>query len=826
MGPGEADFREDETCRRFVVPALTWAGWSADQVLDEYPITAGKIQAAARFFERGHPLRADYALEYTPGFVIGIVEAKRTRRNAGDGIEQAKRYATLLDVPFAYATNGILIYEIDLATGLITQRAGFPTPAELWERYRAAKGITDGLDSELTSTAFNEDLRNWDNSPKVPRYYQRIAVNRTLHEIAAGRDRILLVLATGTGKTMVAFQVVAKLWRSSWTGGRHPRVLYLADRNVLIDQPKDEYFSQVFGDAVWKLGGGEAKRGRNIYFALYQSLEQGDEQALFEAFPRDHFDLIIVDECHRGSAAEASRWRRILDHYAPAVQIGMTATPISDADRDTFGYFGNPVYTYSLAQGIEDGFLAPYRVRKVGLNVDLSGWRPEPGQRDIFGRDIPDELYGPRDYERVLAILDRTEQAAVSITEILIRAEEPGRMGKTIVFCENNDHANRMRIALNNANADLVQQYPSYVFRITDDDGPAGRASLDEFKRLDTDEPVIAVTSRLLTTGVDLPAVRNIVLFRRIGSAPEFKQIVGRGTRVAEGIGKFTFDIIDFVDATRLFNDPAFDGPPLRVIREEVDADGRLIESDEQDAGQDAAEPSEDGDEMVREPESGYESQDGGTADNGGSGETGGADGDDAARIRARAPRLYVDGVEVFVWGEGFYVADSRSGRLRLVEYRQYVRDRLLTLNLSAEDLRGQWAQSRSRAELSRLLREQGIEIRELAERLGNPEADPLDLMLNLAWQLPVLSRAERARRVRLNHGAFLDSFTPEARQVLEAILEKYAAYGIDEVSPTVLRVPPFTAMGSPSELAARFGDSQRMREALDALGQHIYDVA
>lgn len=826
MGAGGADYLEDETCRRFVLPALDRAGWAQDQVIAEYPITAGKIQPGARFYERDHPLRADYALEYTPGLVIGIVEAKRTRRNAGDGIEQAKRYASLVDAPFAYATNGSIFYEIDLATALITERADFPSRSELWARYRVARGIGSGLDSELIGSPFDESLRNWDNSPKVPRYYQRAAVNRTLHAIAEGRDRVLLVLATGTGKTLVAFQIVAKLWRSSWTGGRRPRVLYLADRTVLIDQPKDDYFSQVFGDAVWKLGGGEARRGRNIYFALYQSMEAGDEHTLFEAFPSDHFDLIIVDECHRGSASNTSRWRRILDHYAPAVQIGMTATPITDADRDTYGYFGNPVYTYSLAQGIEDGFLAPYRVRKVGLNVDLSGWRPDPGQQDKYGQDIPDELYGPKDYERVLAILERTDLAATAVTDILTRAEEPGRMGKTIVFCENNDHANRMRIALNNSNRDLVRAYPNYVFRITDDDGPAGRALLDEFKKIDTDAPVIAVTSRLLTTGVDMPSVRNIVLFRRIGSAPEFKQIVGRGTRVCEDIDKYTFDIIDFVDATRLFNDPAFDGPPLRVIREEADENGHLLDSAEEMAEQDGTQQDDRRDGQVREPESAYQPQDRGAFGGADDADASDARGDEAARIKARSRRLYVDGVEVYVSAEAFYVADARSGRLRMIEYRQYVRDRMLGLDLSENELRTRWARTRSRTELTELLRRQGIEVRELAERLGDPTADPLDLLLNLAWQLPKLSRTERANRVRLNHGAFLDSFAPDARQVLEAILEKYAVYGIDEVSPAALRVAPFTAMGRPAEIVARFGGAARLREALETLGEHIYDAA
>lgn len=812
MESGERARREDETCREFVLPALHDAGWTDDQISDEYPITGGRIRATARYFEREMPLRADYALEFTPGLVIGVVEAKRTRKNAGDGIEQAKRYARLLDVPFAYATNGKEIFEIDRATGLITQPRGFPSPKALWDRYRGAAGIQEGLESDLLLAPFNDRLRNWDNTPKLPRYYQRVAVNRALHALARGDKRVLLVLATGTGKTLVAFQVVAKLWESQWTPGRKPRVLYLADRNILVDQPKDEYFAPVFGDAVYKLGGGDARRGRSIYFALYQSMEHGDEGALFEAFPRDHFDLIIVDECHRGSAADASRWRRILDHYSPATQIGMTATPISDRERDTFGYFGNPVYTYSLAQGIEDGFLAPYRVRKVRLNVDMTGWRPEPGQHDLYGNEIPDDLYTPREYERVLAILERTGEAANYLTEFLHRT---GRMGKTIVFCENNDHAHRMRVALNNANADMARRYENYVFRITDADGPPGRALLDEFRKVDTDEPVIAVTSRLLTTGVDIPTMRNIVLFRRIGSTPEFKQIVGRGTRVFEEAGKFAFDIVDFVDATRKFNDPLFDGPPMRVVHDDTDDNGNITDSVTEDDAED---------EQVREPESEYRQQDHGPlrSDDG----RGQAGGENAEQIRARGRRLYVDGVDVYVWGDAYYIAEGDGHRLRMVEYRQYVRDRLLRLNLSATDLRAQWAHAKSRSELTRILSGEGIDVEDLAEHLDEPGADALDLLLHLAWQLPVISRAERARRVRRLHQKFLESFAPEARRVLELILEKYEAHGVEEVSPKSLRVPPFTTMGQPAELAARFGGPTGLREALDELGKLLYDVA
>jgi type I restriction enzyme R subunit len=380
-------------------------------------------------------------------------------------------------------------------------RTDFPSPDELWRRFREKNDVDSPLEQDMLFAPFNTSAqRDYDQQPKRPRYYQRNAVNRALHAIAQGQRKILLTLATGTGKTMVAFQLVAKLRGSGWVSGRMPRVLYLADRNILIDQPKDDYFAPAFGDVVHKISKGHAQKSREIYFALYQSLDKDDEQALFREYQKDYFDLVIVDECHRGSASASSQWRRILEHFDRAVQIGLTATPIQREDADTYGYFGNPVDVYSLRDGIEDGFLAPYRVRRVRLSIDMTGFRPSSGQRDVDGDIIPDKLYTPKQYERVLAVLSRTEEAARYLTQYL---RETDRMGKTIVFCENNDHAHRMRVALNNANEDMVNQYHDYVFRITDADGDPGRALLSEFKKIGSDEPVIAVTSQLLTTGVD-----------------------------------------------------------------------------------------------------------------------------------------------------------------------------------------------------------------------------------------------------------------------------------------------------------------------------------
>lgn len=817
MVAGIFDLDEDETCRRFVLPALIEAsGWPDERIKREFQINDGRIRATARLFRRDKPLRADYVLEYAGDLPVAVVEAKRWRTDAADGLEQAKRYAKLLDVPFAYSTNGKKIIEFDFAAGAETVIAGFPTPNQLWQRYRVAKGLTSEAEVSAALAPFDQTLRNWDNTAKRPRYYQQVAINRTVQRLTRGDRRVLLVMATGTGKTMVAAQIVAKLWATRWPEmSRRPRVLYLADRNILIDQPKDDYFAPMFGDAVHKLSGGDPKAGRNIYFGLYQSLDSGEGgEQFYRQFAPDFFDLVIVDECHRGSSRHDSQWRQLLEYFAPAAQIGLTATPIEEGSVDTFAYFGNPIYEYSLASGIEDGFLAPYRVRKVRFNVDLTGWRPDEGQADIYGNEIPDNLYGPKEYEKILAILERTEEAARYLTECL---QQTDRMGKTIVFCENNDHAARMRAALTNANQDMVQRYPDYVCRITSSDGPHGRVLLDDFRQVDTDEPVIAVTSRLLSTGVDIPTVKNIVLFRRIGSMPEFKQIVGRGTRLFPAADKLTFDIIDFVDATRLFNDPKFDGPALRVVRDDTDETGHIVDTIPEDLPDEG---------IVAEPPSDYEPQDSGTFDDDAAGASQITDPDEIDRIQARSRRLYVNGVDVFVDGSAHYISAGDGRRLRLVELRQYVKDRVIELNLEPDELRAQWAQARSRKVLRDRLTRHGVELEELAERLGQPASDTMDLLLYVTWHTPLVTRQERARRLEREHKEFLESFAPEAREILMTILDQYAAHGEQELDMTVLRAPALAYLGTPTELADRFGGAQGLRSAMDQLGEMIYEPA
>ncbi|MDQ1038560.1 type I restriction enzyme R subunit [Streptomyces sp. V3I8] len=810
---------EQQTCRAFVMPALSGAGWSKEQIREQYPINDGKIVVSPRRHRRERALIADYVLQYRDDVPIAVVEAKRTSVDVAAGIEQAKRYARRLGLPVAYATNGTEIWEIEIG-GNRHQVQAFPSPERLWERYCGEKQIATHLERELVLAPFDHRLRNNDLTPKRPRYYQRRAVNEALLAIARGQKRILLTLATGTGKTMVAFQLVSKLRRSGWAGGEMPRVLYLADRNILVNQPKDDYFEQVFGDVVHKIGG-QAQRARQIFFALYQALDsaRGDETALFSQYPPDYFHLIIVDECHRGSSAEEGKWRGILDYFSDATQLGLTATPIAEKERDTYGYFGEPVYEYSLKDGIEDGFLAPYRLRRVHLNVDMTGFRPEPGQRDTDGNLIPDQLYTQRHYEKVLAIQERTDEVARYLTNYLT---ETDRMAKTIVFCENNDHAHRMVAALNQANLDLVARHPDYVCRVTDDDGKPGRELLDRFRRDDTDEPVIVATSQMLTTGVDIPSVRNIVILRRINSMPQFKQIIGRGTRLCLDINKGSFDIVDFVDATALFNDPEFDGPPLRVINDQTDSQGELVERAEEDPDADSS------GEDATEPEMRFESQGEGSLPTG-AGDTLIADEDRIDEIQSSGTRrIYVSGVEVFVWNDMHYQLHHDGQTMRMVRYREYVHDRVLELNLSPTDLRTQWAMARSRTVLRAQLRsdEVGITEEDLLRKLDHPEADPIDLLINAAWELPLISRAERAHRVRREHDQFLKKFAPEAREVLDALLDRFTEKGATELEAGALRVPPFRQLGTIRQLAARFGGTPQMHEAIDDLGKRIFDVA
>ena len=780
---------ESDTCRDYVVPRLESAGWK-DQFIEQYPITDGRIIPKGRGYRRGKPLRADYVLEVEPSFSIAVVEAKRLYKIPGQGLQQAKNYAELLDLPFAYSTNGQGIVEHDYDTGVESNLNEFPTPDELWERYRAWKGLTDPI-ADVIRFPFDRTLRNPDGSVKEPRYYQRVAIERSLQAIMEGRDRVLLTMATGTGKTFTAMQILWKLWRSDWQADRKPRFLYLADRNILVDQPIAREFQPIFGDAIWKVSG-ELKTGRELYFALYQALaDTGDTLGIFRDYPSDYFDLIVVDEAHRGSARDDSSWREILEHFSDATQLGMIATPKRDDNIDTYSYFGNPVYQYSLARGIDDGFLAPYRVRRVVLSADAMGWSPDLGELDRFGREIPRGVYETPHFERVVSLLTRTEAAAKHLT-LYLRKTDP--MAKTIVFCVDSEHADQMRQALNNANADLARQHPDYVARIVSDEGTVGKNHLDNFADPHSPTPVIATTSKLLSTGVDLQTVKNIVLFRPIGSIVEFKQIIGRGTRLYPDEDKLTFEIIDYSGATALFEDPEFDGSPDALITEQVNTEGEVEDTTE------VAKP---------DPEYGPE-------------ETAEIQAED---IEYRARKYYVDDGEVYVVVEGFYLADPTTGRLRLVEYADYVAEQVRRLFPQASDLRASCHHRAGRADVREALAKRGIAFDELAERTGLTEADPFDVLVHVAWNAPVLSRYDRVHRLRLEHADFFAQVASEARAVLDDLLDKYAEHGITQLDDLrVLDVPPFPERyGNVIDIASRFGGKDRLHETIAQLEELLY---
>src|SRR5713226_6667414 len=561
---------EADTCRKYVLPKLYAAAWDDDRISEQRTITDGRIVVAGNRTIRRPQKRVDYLLRYRPDFSIAVVEAKAAYKNPGDGLQQAKEYAQILGLKFAYATNGHGIVEHDFTTGRDNDLETFPSPDELWQRLKQTENIPSQIVERLLTPYYHL-------SGKSPRYYQEIAINRTVQAILQGKPRVLLTLATGTGKTVVAFQICWKLWSTRWnrTGEhRRPRILYLADRNILVDDPKDKIFAP-FEDARHKIEG-EALKSREMYFATYQAIARDERRpGLYREYPKDFFDLIIVDECHRGSARDESNWRDILEYFEPAFQIGMTATPLRHDNRDTYRYFHNPLYTYSLRQGIDDGFLAPYRVHRIVSTVDAVGWRPTPGEIDRYGREIPDSLYGTPDFDRLIALKARTEAIARNLTDFLKKSD---RFAKTIVFCVDQEHAEEMRRALNNCNADLAKQYQDYVARVVSDEGDIGRSHLSRFMELETKTPTILTTSQMLTTGVDAPTCKNVVLVRTVNSITEFKQIIGRGTRVRDDYGKLFFNIIDYTgSATRLFADPEFDGDPIEITEEEMDATGETV---------------------------------------------------------------------------------------------------------------------------------------------------------------------------------------------------------------------------------------------------------
>ena len=809
------DLSERDICSKYITPALESAGWDRMlQIREEVSFTKGRIIVRGKLVTRGQAKRADYVLYYKPNIPIALIEAKDNNHNVGDGMQQALDYAETLDVPFVFTSNGDGFVFHD-RTGTGAQRESnlaldaFPSPDTLWACYRAWKGLTPEA-AQVVLQDYHDD-----GSGKAPRYYQVNAINKTIEAIAAGRDRILLVMATGTGKTYTAFQIIWRLWKA----GRKKRILFLADRNVLVDQTMVNDF-RPFGPAMAKLSTraktierddgtqidltlGLDKQRRidpayEIYLGLYQAITGPEErQKLYKEFSKDFFDLIVIDECHRGSAAEDSAWREILEYFSGATQIGLTATPKETEYVSNIGYFGEPVYTYSLKQGIRDGFLAPYKVVKVHIDRDVEGYRPERGQLDREGEEIEDRLYNRKDFDRELVIDDRTRLVAQKVTAFL--NESGGPFQKTIVFCVDQEHAARMRQALINENADRVADNARYVMRITGGD-PEGQAQLDNFIDPESSYPVLVTTSRLLSTGVDAQTCRLIVLDREVGSMTEFKQIVGRGTRVHEDTRKYYFTLIDFRGATNHFADPDFDGEPVQIY-----------EPGENDA---VAPPETAADTCIQEEPAAYPPGEEETLLDDGAGV-------ELPQRPEKRKKVYVDGVGAEIVAERVEYLDEH-GKLVTESLRDFTKRALKKRFASLDDFLRRWnAAERKQAVLDELAAE-GLPLDPIVDELGS-DLDPFDLICHIAFDAKPLTRRERAENVKKRD--VFARYGEQARAVLDALLTKYADQGVLNLDDArVLSIPPLNHLGTPVQLVNAFGGKSEFERAVHDMQAALYD--
>jgi type I restriction enzyme R subunit len=726
-------------------------------------------------------------LFYKPNIPIAVIEAKDNNHEVGSGMSQALEYAEILDVPFAYSSNGDAFLEHDrtATSGQVTREIPldqFPSSAELWERFCRAKGWSDRQKQVNIQDYYD------DGSGKSPRYYQHIAINRTVDAIARGEKRVLLVMATGTGKTYTAFQIIWRLWKA----GVKERILFLVDRNILVDQTKTNDFKP-FGKAMTKITNRTVDKAYEIYLSLYQAVTGTEEDMnIYKQFSPDFFDLVIVDECHRGSAADDARWRQVLEYFRTATQIGLTATPKETRDISNIEYFGEPIYTYSLRQGIADGFLAPYKVVRIGLDKDLDGWRPQYGQLDKYGQVIEDREYNDRDYDRDLVLEKRTKVVAAKVTEFL---RATNRFAKTIIFCENIDHAERMRQALVNANPDLAAANSKYIMRITGDNDE-GKAQLDNFIDPESTYPVIACTSRLMSTGVDAQTCHLIVLDRHINSMTEFKQIIGRGTRINEDYNKFFFTIMDFRRATALFADPDFDGDPVQIYEPDPKEPPLPPEdppTDEEPPGGETPEP-------PLPPDT--------------------PPGDEGTAPRKR---YYVHNVPVSVVMERVQYLDQ-YGKLITESFIDYTRKAVRENYASLDAFLISWNDAERKQAVIEELAYQGVFFDELAEQIGR-DYDPFDLICHIAFDQRPLTRQERADRVRKRN--VFGKYGDKARAVLEALLQKYADSGIASVeSMEILKVDPLTTFGTPVEIVKLFGGKESYLAAIHELETALYQKA
>jgi type I restriction enzyme R subunit len=784
------DLSERDICTKYITPALEAAGWDIQtQVREEYPLTNGRIIVRGQLHTRAKNKRADYILFYKPNIPIAVIEAKDNTHSVGSGMQQALGYAEMLQVPFVFSSNGdgFLFHNKIAPDGVMEKELTldeFPNPEELWSLIRIDKGLDSEKEGIITQDYYS------DGSGKSPRYYQLLAINKTIEAIAEGQKRILLVMATGTGKTYTAFQIIWRLWRSR----TKKRILFLADRNILVDQTRTNDFKP-FGAAMTKIKKRQVNKSYEIYLSLYQAVSGTEEEKnIYRQFSPDFFDLIVVDECHRGSAAEDSNWKEILKYFSSATQIGLTATPKETRDVSNIDYFGDPIYTYSLRDGINDGFLAPYKVIRIDLDKDLEGWRPEKGMTDKFGNEIEDRIYNQKDFDRTLVIDERTVLVAQKVSGFL---KQTDRFSKTIIFCDNIDHAERMRQSMVNENADLVRENPKYVMRITGDN-EEGKVELDNFIFPESRYPVIATTSKLMSTGVDAQTCKLIVLDQRIQSMTEFKQIIGRGTRINEDYGKFFFTIMDFKKATELFADPDFDGYPVSIY--EPREGDPLDPQGPEEAGADTF-GEEAGDEQDF-PESGK-----------GEGEF---EGGSPATVR----KYYVNNVPVSVVAERVQYFDA-EGKLITESLKDYTRKSIFKEYASLNDFLTKWKGSERKQAVIEELEEQGVFLEALKEEIGK-DFDAFDLICHVAWDRPPLTRKERAENVKKRD--YFARYGEQARNVLFALLEKYADEGIGPIEePQILTISPFREIGTPMEIIQQFGSIQDYYRALQELEEALY---
>lgn len=782
---------ERDICSKYIAPAIQQAGWDMHkQVREEVSFTKGRIIVRGKLHSRGESRRADFILYHQANLPLAVIEAKDNKHSIGSGMQQALGYAEALDVPFVFSSNGdgFLFHDrsrtgSQLETELRLDQ--FPGPHELWQRYCQWKGLDDQAQHKVAAPYYD------DGSGRMPRYYQMNAINRTVEAVARGQDRVLLVMATGTGKTYTAFQIIWRLWKSK----QKKRILFLADRNILVDQTKNNDFKP-FGQAMTKIAKRQIEKSYEIYLSLYQAVTGSEEEKnVYKQFSPDFFDLVVIDECHRGSAAEDSAWREILEYFSSATHVGLTATPKETKDVSSITYFGEPVYSYTLKQGIEDGFLAPYKVVRIDFDKDLQGWRPPKGMLDKNGELIEDRIYDLKDMDRHLVIEARTQMVAQKVTEFL-KATDPFQ--KTIIFCDDINHAERMRQALVNLNPERIAENRKYVMRITGDD-QEGKAELDNFINPEARYPVIATTSKLMTTGVDAQTCKLVVLDQHIKSMTEFKQIIGRGTRINEDYGKFWFTIMDFKKATELFADPAFDGEPVVIYSPE--GDDSPVPPDSPLADEEGI---VDGGDWLPEGDE--------------------TDGGEEGKKRIK---YVIDNVPIHVIAERvqYYGPD---GKLITESLRDYTRSCVKKQFASLDDFLRRWTDAEQKKAIIDELAAQGVMWEALGEEVqakrGQP-LDPFDLICHIAFDQPPLTRRERADQVKKRN--YFARYSGAARQVLEALLEKYADTGVEHIEDIkILQLAPFSQIGAPIELVKAFGGRPSFTAAVRDLEQAIYEHA